>query len=151
MEIVDITNNYELIKETYMLSMMEWGHKRPLEEYIKDAEGKALKLIKGNNDKVIFVLGLIDNNELIGFISLYKYDGDERRELTPWYATMYVKKEYRGLGYSKLLNDALKAKAKKLGYTKLYLKSDLKNYYEKFGAIKFDKLSNGEDLFYMDL
>ncbi len=151
MEIVDITNNYELIKETYMLSMMEWGHKRPLEEYIKDAEGKALKLIKGNNDKVIFVLGLIDNNELIGFISLYKYDGDERRELTPWYATMYVKKEYRGLGYSKLLNDALKTKAKKLGYTKLYLKSDLKNYYEKFGAIKFDKLSNGEDLFYMDL
>ena len=151
MEIVDITSNYELIKETYMLSMMEWGHKRPLEEYIKDAEGKALKLIKGNNDKVIFILGLIDNNELIGFISLYKYDGDERRELTPWYATMYVKKEYRGLGYSKLLNDALKAKAKKLGYTKLYLKSDLKNYYEKFGAIKFDKLSNGEDLFYMDL
>lgn len=151
MEIVDITNNYELIKETYMLSMMEWGHKRPLEEYIKDAEGKALKLIKGNNDKVIFVLGLIDNNELIGFISLYKYDGDERRDLTPWYATMYVKKEYRGLGYSKLLNDALKSKAKELGYTKLYLKSDLKNYYEKFGAIKFDKLSNGEDLFYMDL
>ena len=44
---------------------------------------------------------------MIGFISLFKYDGDERRDLTPWYATMYVKKEYRGKGYSKLLNDAL--------------------------------------------
>ena len=151
MEIVDITNNYELIKETYMLSMMEWGHKRTREEYLKDADAKTLKLIKGENDKVIFVLGLIDNNELLGFISLYKYDGEERRELTPWYATMYVKENYRGLGYSKLLNDALKSKAKELGYTRLYLKSDLKNYYEKFGAIKFDKLNNGEDLFYMDL
>ena len=151
MEIVDITNNYELIKETYILSMKMWGHKRTEEEYLKDAETKTLKLLKGENDKVIFVLGLLDNNELLGFISLYKYDGDERRDLTPWYATMYVKEEYRGLGYSKLLNEALKSKAKELGYTKLYLKSDLKNYYEKFGAIKIDKLSNGEDLFYMDL
>ncbi len=91
MEIVDITNNYELIKETYILSMKMWGHKRTEKEYLKDAEIKTLKLIKGENDKVIFVLGLLDNNELLGFISLYKYDGDERRDLTPLYATMYVK------------------------------------------------------------
>ncbi len=151
MKIVDITKNYELIKETCILSMKEWGHTRTEEEYLKAAERKALNLINGNSDKVIFVLGLLEDDNLIGFISLFKYDGDERKELTPWYATMYVKKEYRGLGYSKILNDSLKKKAKELGYTKLYLKSDLKNYYEKFGAIKIDKLSNGEDLFYIEL
>lgn len=151
MKIVDITKNYELIKEIYILSMKEWGHKRDEEEYMKDASVKASNLINGNSDKVIFVLGLLDDDNLIGFISLFKYDGDERKDLSPWYATMYVKKEYRGLGYSKLLNDSLKEKAKELGYKRIYLKSDLKNYYEKFGAVKFDKLNNGEDLFYMDL
>ena len=48
-------------------------------------------------DKVITILGMLENNKLVGFISLFKYDGEERRDLTPWYATMYVKKEFRGL------------------------------------------------------
>lgn len=151
MEIIDITENKEMLKESYILSMKEWGEPRSEDKYIQDAEENAQRVIDKKNDKIIFVLGLVDNDNLVGFISLYKYDGAERQDLTPWYATMYVKKEYRGLGYSKILNDALKRKAKELGYKKLYLKSELKNYYEKFGAIKFDKLNNGEDLFYMDL
>ena len=64
---------------------------------------------------------------------------------------MYVKKEYRKKGYSKLLNDALLKKTKSLGYTKVYLKSNLVNYYEKFGAIFIEKLNNGESLFYINL
>ena len=88
---------------------------------------------------------------MIGFISLFKYDGEERTELTPWYATMYVKEAYRGKGYSKLLNNAILKEAKRLGYNKVYLKSDLNNYYEKFGAKYIETLTNGEKLFYIDL
>ena len=82
---------------------------------------------------------------------MFKYDGDERCDLSPWYATMYVKKEYRGNEYSKVLNDAILRKEKKLGYKKVYLKSDLVNYYEKFGAIYIDRLKNGENLYYIEL
>lgn len=64
---------------------------------------------------------------------------------------MYVKKEYRGNGHSEVLNDAILKEAKKLGYKKVYLKSDLVNYYEKFGAIYIDKLKNGENLYYIEL
>ena len=85
------------------------------------------------------------------FISLFKYDGDERNDLTPWYATMYVKKEYRTKGYSKLLNNALLKHTKELGYKKIYLKSNLVNYYEKFGAKYIETLNNGEKLYYIDL
>ena len=115
----------------------------------KYIEEKRKKII--NEDKVISVLGLIDNDILIGFISLFKYDGDERRDLTPWYATMYVKKEYRGKGYSKILNNAILEEAKKIGFDKIYLKTDLINYYEKYGAKYIGKLSNGESLYYIDL
>ena len=100
---------------------------------------------------MISVLGLIENNELIGFISLFKYDGNKRNDLTPWYATMYVKKEHRKKGYSKLLNNAILKEAKELGYSKVYLKTDLINYYEKFGAKFKEKLDDKENLYYIKL
>ena len=64
---------------------------------------------------------------------------------------MYVKKEYRGKGYSKLLNDAILKEAKDKGFERVYLKTDLENYYEKFGAIYLENLSNGEKLYYIDI
>ena len=60
-------------------------------------------------------------------------------------------KEFTGLGYSKILNDTLLKKAKNIGYKKVYLKSNLINYYEKYGARYIKKLDNGEILYYIDL
>ena len=149
MEIINIIDKDNYLTEYIKLCNLEWGKihtEKELEDYIKNKKDEIL-----NGDKIISILGLIDNNTMLGFISLFKYDGDERRDLTPWYATMCVKKEYRGKGYSKILNDAILKEAKRLGYDKLYLKSDLVNYYEKFGAIFIEKLNNGENLFYIDL
>lgn len=147
MEIISIKNNDNYLTEYIKLCNLEWGSKKDnIEKYIIEKKEKIL-----SNDKVISILGLIDDNNLVGFISLFKYDGEYRKDLTPWYATMYVKKEYRGKGYSKLLNEALLNEAKKLGYTKVYLKTELENYYEKFGAIFQEYLNNKEKLFYFQL
>ena len=64
---------------------------------------------------------------------------------------MYVKEEYRNRGYSKLLNDAILKEAVKLGYKRVYLKTELDNYYEKFGAIYVGKLNESEKLYYFEL
>lgn len=64
---------------------------------------------------------------------------------------MYVKEEFRGKGYSKILNNAILEESKKRGFKKLYLKTDLINYYEKFGAIFLTTLNSGENLYYFDL
>ena len=147
MKIINITNNTKYLKKYIALCYLEWSEKeKELTEYI---DYKLRKLKIENN--IILILGLVDHNKLVGFISLLKKDGDCEVKLTPWYATMYVKKEYRGRGYSRILNDALLEKSKKLGYTKVYLKSNLINYYEKFGAIYIKKLENGESLYYIDL
>ena len=147
MKIINITNNTKYLKKYIALCYLEWSEKeKKLTEYI---DYKLRKLKIENN--IIFILGLVDHNKLVGFISLLKKDGDCEVNLTPWYATMYVKKEYRGRGYSRILNDALLEKSKRLGYTKVYLKSNLINYYEKFGAIYIKKLENGESLYYIDL
>ncbi len=64
---------------------------------------------------------------------------------------MYVKKEYRKRGYSKILNDAILREAKARGFDAIYLKTDLENYYDKFGAIFIKKLKSGERLYKFDL
>ena len=148
MNIIDIKKNGSYLDEYCKLCSLEWGKpktKKEMNNYIKEKKEKIL-----NGDKVISILGLTNNNTLIGFISLFKYDGEKRKDLTPWYATMYVKEEYRGNGFSKLLNDAIIDEAKKLGYDKVYLKSKLINYYEKFGAKYIEDLEYGEKLYYID-
>lgn len=147
MQIINIKDKLNYLKEYVKLCYLEWSNKeKSLAEYIE----YKIDNIK-NGDKVISILGLVNDEELIGFISLFKYDGDEHKDLTPWYATMYVKKEYRGKDYSKILNQAIIKEAKRLGYDKVYLKSDLINYYEKFGAKRIEQLKNGEILYYIDL
>ena len=145
MEIFDLKDKKEYLKEVMELELLEWS-----DEEIVNIEEKVNKKIEKYNKYVNNIdfckLILVDNNSLIGFISLFPFDGEEEKELNPWYATMYVKKEYRGKGYSKLLNDAILEEAKKRGFNEVYLKTELINYYEKFGAIPVKILSTGEQL-----
>ena len=149
MEIISIKDNDSFLEEYIKLCSIEWGSSKTKEEMDKYITNKKNKI--KNGDKEISILGLIDNNKMLGFISLFKTDGEYRTDLTPWYATIYVKDEYRGKGYSKILNDAILDEAKKLGYKKIYLKSELVNYYEKFGAKYIEMLNETEKLYYIDL
>ena len=149
MKIINLKDNRECLRESIKLSSLEWGDPKTdseMEEYINTKEKRILE-----GDKVISILGLMDNDTMIGFISLFKYEDDPTTPLTPWYATMYVKKEFRGKGYSKILNEEILKEARRLGYKKVYLKSELINYYEKFGAKYIEDLDNGEKLYYIDL
>lgn len=145
MKIINLKEENICLEDYVRLCSLEWGSPKSDDE-VKE---KVSSILSG--DKVISVLGLVDDDTLIGFISLFKYDGDERRDLSPWYATMYVKSEFRGKGYSKLLNDAIIGEARNLGYSKIYLKTDLVNYYEKFGAKYMEDLECGEKLYYIEL
>ena len=146
MKVYNILEKPNYLEEVLSLELKEWGTYS--EENLVKKINKVKELLKLDNFAKLI---LLDNDNLIGFISLFPTDGEYRRDLTPWYATMYVKKEYRGKGYSKILNDALLNYAKEKGYEKIYLKSELNNYYEKFGAIYLEDLPNKEKLYYIDL
>lgn len=68
-----------------------------------------------------------------------------------WGSKTNSEEEFRGKGYSKILNNAILEEAKNRGFNKLYLKTDLINYYEKFGATFLENLNNREKLYYFDL
>ena len=150
MKIYNLKDKIEYLDEVANLEYEEWANNK--EENKKDRiKAKKEKILNAFNNKSFCKLILIDNNNLIGFISIFPKDCEEERELTPWYATMYVKERYRNNGYSRILNDAILKEARNRGFSTLYLKTDLKNYYEKFGAIFIKKLKSGEDLYKFEL
>ena len=150
MIIFNLKDKMEYLNEVVNLEHDEWGI-NPDFDREKRINNKKKTIMDNLDNKSFCKLILLDNSNLIGFISLFPYDSDEVKDLFPWYATMYVKKEYRGKGYSRILNDAILSEARNRGFSKIYLKSDLINYYEKFGAVYMDDLNNGEKLYYIDL
>lgn len=152
LRIYNLIEKQEYLKEVATLEYLEWGDKVNTKEELELKINKKVKKITDNFSNPYFCkLILLDDNILIGFISLFEFDGDLRKDLKPWYATMYVKKEYRSKGYSKILNDAILKEAKVRNFKRVYLKSELENYYEKFGAIYLGKMKNGEKLYYIDI
>ena len=149
LKIYNIKEKQEFLREVAELTQKEWGSKTNSEEEFEEKINKKISKIINNFDNPLYCkLVLVADDILIGFISIFPTDGEERKDLSPWYSTMYVKKEFRGKGYSKVLNNAILEEAKKRGFKKLYLKTNLINYYEKFGSIYLETLNNGEKLYY---
>lgn len=152
LKIYNLKNKLEYLKEVAILEYNEWGSKaKSKKEFENKINLKVEKINQLFDHKYFCKLILVDDDKLVGFISIFPTDGDEKIDLSPWYATMYVKKEYRGHGYSKLLNNAILKEAAERDIQRLYLKTELENYYEKFGAKFLEYLLNGEKLYYIDL
>ena len=152
MQIYNIKDKQEYIKEVAELTQKEWGSKTNSQvEFKNKVNKKIVKIIKNLDNRNYCKLILLDNKNLVGFISIFPTDGKERTDLTPWYSTMFIKEEYRGNGYSIILNNAILEEAKKRGYKKIYLKTNLINYYEKFGAHYLETLNSGEKLYYFEI
>lgn len=133
------------------MTQKEWGKYNSEEEFNWKLNKKIVKVENQLENNNFCILILLEKRSLIGFISIFPNDCEEKTYLSPWYSTMYVKQEYRGQGFSKMLNDAILIEAKKRNFNKIYLKTDLNNYYEKFGAVFMEKLDNGEKLYYIEL
>lgn len=152
LKIYNLKDKVEYIREIAELTQKEWGEKtNTIEEFEEKVNKKIYKMINSFDNPYYCKLILLHNKNLVGFISIFEHDCDERKDLSPWYATMYVKEEYRNKGYSKMLNDAILKEAKRRRIKRLYLKTELKNYYEKFGAKFFEDLNDNEKILYFDL
>lgn len=146
MRVFDLKDKLEYLDEVVNLEHDEWGD-NPDYDRERRINNKKKVIMDNFSNKSFCKLILLDKNILIGFISLFPNDSDECPEYSPWYATMYVKKEYRGMGYSRILNDALLKEARSRGFKEIFLKSTLKNYYEKFGAVFIKNIKDDENLF----
>lgn len=152
LKIYNLKDKRDYLKQVAILEHNEWGHTTSnTQEFENKINKKIENIVNQFNNKYFCKLILLDNDNLIGFISIFPNDCEEKSNLSPWYSTMYVKKVYRKNGYSKILNDAILNEAKNRKIKRLYLKTNLENYYENLGAKFMDFLSNGEKLYYFDI
>lgn len=76
---------------------------------------------------------LLDNDQLLATVGLWRCDLLTRQDLFPWLATLYVKESARGQGLAQKLQRHVIAQARDMGFEQLYLYTTLRDYYERFG------------------
>lgn len=109
-------------------------------------------LKKTNKGRLPITYVAIETNECMGTVSLFENDLSTRMDLSPWLASLVVRRDYRNRGVGeKLINFALN-EAKSFGYKKLYLKTENKgSFYGKRGwryiGKGIDKYDQESDLY----
>jgi N-acetylglutamate synthase-like GNAT family acetyltransferase len=124
--IFNIRDKKELFDETVDYFWKQWGAESNYHFY-KDCMEQSCKT---DNDVPRFFIAM-DNNRIIGSYALLRSDLNSRQDLTPWFACLYVEPDYRGKNIGSLLQKHALEKAKERGYQKLFLCTELTEYYEK--------------------
>jgi N-acetylglutamate synthase-like GNAT family acetyltransferase len=118
------------------------GHIPDIE--IQDIE-KAIKNRKMN--EIPMTLICLKDNNCIGTISIFSNDLSKLPQLTPWIAALYIDKNYRNKGFGKQLMKEAENIVKKLGYEKLYLRTETASkYYNKLGWNKIKELTDENNI-----
>ena len=76
---------------------------------------------------------LLLGGDAVGMYQLSMADLEVRPDIYPWLINVFVKEEYRGRGYLKLLVDSAIKEAEKLGLRELYLFTKYAGLYERYG------------------
>ena len=136
----------EYIEEYVTCCKKEWSNYTG-EEFDEKVKEQIERIIT-TGDEIITVVLMLKEEELVGFISLFVSDGKYHRELSPWFATFYIKEEYRKNGYSKILFQKLIDESERLGYDTVFFRSYIDNYYDKFfNAEVLEELDNKQKLY----
>ena len=90
------------------------------------------------------------NEKLVGSVSLFENDWAEKKEATPWIASLVVEHEYRNQKIAEKLLTMAIAHLEKIGYEAVFLKTEnAPNYYIKRGyqLIEVTQNSDGQTVY----
>jgi GNAT superfamily N-acetyltransferase len=138
MHITYLADHPHLIPQLAVLHFDEWAYLRPgetLEERIV-----RLTATCGRNAIPSVFVAIDDTGELLGSAELIVCDMDERPELTPWLAGVYVVADRRGRGLATALVRRVEQEAAALGVERLYLYTpSAEGLYERLGWELFER------------
>ena len=139
MNIIELSERPDLLEAAIQYFWTCWGSESNFTFY-KDC---IMHSLNKENQLPKFYLGLLDN-KIIGSYALLTNDIISRQDLMPWLACLFVNEEHRKQGFAEqFLNHGLQQTQEK-GFKKLYLSSDLVDFYEQKG---WDYLCEGYNVF----
>ena len=122
----------------------EWG-KGSFEDKLEKLKQKA------GNDKCYAVY---DDDSIVATFVVCENDIPGRSDLNPNLACVCVDGKHRGKGYGNIVLTESKKVFKDLGVKRAYLKTTLKNFYEKVGWTYMESFTSGEGeekIYFLDL
>lgn len=109
----------------------EWGQFHP-ESTREDWFNRLKKRM--NYRKIPMAFIALSGDEPAGTASLFKYDMEDHKNLSPWLAAVYVREDMRRQGIGSLLVERTMREAQNIGVETLYLFTpDMKDFYEQLG------------------
>jgi predicted N-acetyltransferase YhbS len=93
-------------------------------------------------DRIPLSLLALEDGRPAGTVNLIHTDSDSRPHLHPWLAALIVVPELRHRGIGAALVRALVAEAGRLGIPRLYLGTDIPDFYTALGAALHERLTD---------
>jgi len=128
MTVINIRENPEYLEQAIAYIQSKWATRRNKKVY-EDCISHSINV---SSPLPIWYL-LLDSEAIIGCAGLITNDFISRMDLSPWLCALFIEKKYRGQNLGNLLMSQAKEDVAKMGLDKLYLCTDHKGYYEKFG------------------
>ncbi|MFC5527972.1 GNAT family N-acetyltransferase [Cohnella yongneupensis] len=125
-QIVNVRSMPELLEEAINYFWTQWGSESNFQFY-KDC---IIQSCNTESEVPRFYLA-IEDNTIIGSYALLRSDLNSRQDLSPWLACLFVNPDSRGKKIGDLLQSHAIKESKEIGYSKLYLCTDLTEYYER--------------------
>lgn len=106
--------------------------------------GKHLSTMMSENNFTDWeaVFFAIENNNLCGYCTFLKEDYYPENKYSPWISCIFVDEITRGKRVSHKLIESAVCYAKTLGFSKVYIPSDMLGFYEKCGFQPINTLKN---------
>ncbi|RXZ78816.1 N-acetyltransferase [Paenibacillaceae bacterium] len=124
--VIDIRERTELMSEAVDYFWKNWGEDSNFHFYRDCIEQSC----KAGSDLPRFYLAMRDE-QIIGSYALLRSELNSRQDLSPWIACLYVEPAERGKQIGALLQEHAVQQTKEIGYSRLYLGTDLTGYYER--------------------
>lgn len=127
MKIIKLADHPELREQAAIWFSDKWeipveAYRDSIQSSIEQPEGiPQWYVILNDTQQIIAGTGVIDN------------DFHERKDLTPNLCALFVEEAYRKQNIAKQLLDFARVEMKSLGFEKLYLVTDLDDFYERCG------------------
>jgi len=128
MTVINVRENPEYKEQAIFYIQSKWGNPRNKKVY----EDCILNSIGAKSPLPIWYL-LMDSETVIGCAGIITNDFISRMDLCPWLCALFIDKNYRGQNLGNLLMSQAKKDSAEIGIEKLYLCTDHKGYYEKYG------------------